>query len=169
MRSSILIETLRLCWHTKFSLEKRTWFCDLCREALSTVTTCATPGSEECVMPMPKLFMHLAVLLAVILANRFGEAAQTQPLVLYTDLLSGPNSGGENNHGAYLSIFGKNLGSPSGLGTVTKVFIGGAEVANYRYMGPSMGRSDIQQLTVQIGALGKPAYGVALPIEVQVG
>jgi len=38
------------------------------------------------------------------------------PLVLYTDLISGPNSGGENNKGAYLSIFGKNFGA-SGSGT----------------------------------------------------
>ena len=120
-------------------------------------------------MPTRRPSMHLVVLLVAILASRLGNAAQTEPLVLYTDLLSGPNSGGENNSGAYLSIFGKNLGSPSGLGTVTKVFIGGAEVANYRYLGPSRGRPDVQQLTVQIGAMGNPVAGVALPLEVQVG
>lgn len=98
-----------------------------------------------------------------------GEAAQIGPLVLYTDLLSGPNSGGENNNGAYLSIFGKNFGHPSGMGTITRVFIGGAEVADYRYLGPSQGRPDIQQLTVQVGALGNSAPGGSLPIEVQVG
>jgi hypothetical protein len=87
--------------------------------------------------------------------------------VLYTDLISGPNSGGENNKGAYLSIFGKNFGS-SGLGTTVKAFIGGVEVGSYRYLGPSKGRSDIQQLTVQVGALGNPALGTALPIQVTV-
>ncbi|MHB8624029.1 MAG: hypothetical protein ACYDBA_11805, partial [Sulfuricaulis sp.] len=30
------------------------------------------------------------------------------PYITYTDILSGPNTGGENNEGTYLSIFGKN-------------------------------------------------------------
>jgi len=89
------------------------------------------------------------------------------PLVLYTDIVSGPNSGGENDKGAYLSIFGKNFGS-SGLGSTVKVTIGGVEVDNYRYLGTSKGRSDIQQITVQIGALGNPTAGTDLPIQVQV-
>jgi len=89
------------------------------------------------------------------------------PLVLYTDLISGPNSGGENNKGAYLSIFGKNFGS-SGMGTTIKAFIGGVEVGSYRYLGPSKGRPDIQQLSVQVGVLGNPALGTALPIQVTV-
>jgi hypothetical protein len=89
------------------------------------------------------------------------------PLVLYTDLISGPISGGENDKGVYLSIFGKNFGS-SGLGSTVKVYIGGAEAGNYRYLGSSKGRSDIQQITVQVGALGNPAPGTALPIQVVV-
>src|SRR3981189_2391101 len=70
--------------------------------------------------------------------------AGTGPLVLYTDLISGPNSGGENNKGAYLSIFGKNFGS-SGMGTTAKAFIGGARGGNYRYLAPSNGPPDIQE------------------------
>lgn len=89
------------------------------------------------------------------------------PQVYYTDIISGPNSGGENNKGIYLSIFGKNFGS-SGLGTTVKVYINDVEVDNYRYLGPSRGRTDIQQITVQIGALGNPTPGVALPIKVVV-
>jgi hypothetical protein len=94
-------------------------------------------------------------------------AADGAPLVLYTDLISGPNSGGENNKGAYLSIFGKNFGT-TGMGTTVRAFVGGVEVGSYRYLGPSKGRPDIQQLTVQIGALGNPALGTALPIQVTV-
>jgi hypothetical protein len=94
-------------------------------------------------------------------------AAAGAPQVLYTDVASGPNSGGENNEGAYLSIFGKNFGS-SGLGSTVKVYVGGAEVNSYRYLGPSRGRSDIQQITVQVGSLGSPAAGSALPIKVVV-
>lgn len=91
----------------------------------------------------------------------------TAPVILYTDILSGPNVGGENNKGIYLSIFGKNFGS-SGLGTNTKVFINNVEVDNYRYLGVSRGRTDIQQITVQIGALGNPTLGTQLPIRVSV-
>jgi hypothetical protein len=87
------------------------------------------------------------------------------PLVLYTDLVSGPNSGGENNLGVYLSIFGKNFRN-AGLGSTVKVYIGDAEVARYLYLGPSRGRPDIQQITVQVGGLGNPIPGLALPIKV---
>ena len=89
------------------------------------------------------------------------------PLVLYTDLVSGPTSGGEANKGAYLSIFGKNFGG-AGLGSAVKVYIGSAEVDNYRYLGPSKGRGDIQQISVQVGALGNQAAGAALPVKVMV-
>ena len=90
------------------------------------------------------------------------------PNVLYTDILSGPNTGGENNKGVYLSIFGKNFGE-SGLGTTVKVYINNVEVDNYRYLGASKGRPDIQQITVQVGSIGNPTPGVALPIKVVVG
>jgi len=72
-------------------------------------------------------------------------------IAFYTDVLSGPTSGGENNNGAYLSIFGKYFGESSGLGTNTKVFINDIEVADYLYMGPAGGRTDIEQLSVQVG------------------
>ncbi|MHB8624537.1 MAG: Ig-like domain-containing protein [Sulfuricaulis sp.] len=89
------------------------------------------------------------------------------PYITYTDILSGPNTGGENNEGTYLSIFGKNFGG-TGLGSTVKVYINNVEVNNYRYLGPSNGRSDIEQITVQVGALGNPTPGVALPIKVVV-
>jgi len=85
--------------------------------------------------------------------------------VLYTDIASGPNSGGENNEGAYLSVFGKNFGSTL---SAVHVYIGGAEVNSYRYLGTSLGRSDIEQITVQIGSLGTPKLGSPLPITVTV-
>jgi hypothetical protein len=92
------------------------------------------------------------------------------PRVLYTDTLSAPTTGGENGLGGYLSIFGKNFGS-TGLGTTTKVYIGGTEVANYRYLGPAKvgGKLGIQQITVQVGSLGGAAAGTALPVKVVVG
>jgi hypothetical protein len=89
------------------------------------------------------------------------------PNVLYTDLIAGPTTGGENNKGVYLSLFGVNFGA-TGLGTTVKVFINNVEVDNYRYIGPSRGRPDVQQITVQVGAIGNPTPGTALPIKVTV-
>ncbi|MEK6749914.1 MAG: right-handed parallel beta-helix repeat-containing protein [Pseudomonadota bacterium] len=90
------------------------------------------------------------------------------PLILYTDVLSGPNSGGENNFGMYLTIFGKNFGV-QGLGAGTKVYVNGVEVARYvGEIGHARGRSDIQSIAVQVGALGRPSPGKKLPIKVVV-
>lgn len=93
------------------------------------------------------------------------------PVVLFTDVPSGPVSGGENGLGAYLTIFGRNFGDPSGIGSTTKVTIGGVPVANYRYLGPSKvnGRTGLQELIVQVGPLTGNAPGIAQPIVVTVG
>ncbi len=37
--------------------------------------------------------------------------AWAAPKVFYTDILTGPNSGGENNDGAYLTLFGSGFGA----------------------------------------------------------
>jgi len=110
--------------------------------------------------------LHGLVLISALAAPVAVQASDSDPNVLYTDLTSGPNTGGENNQGVYLSIFGRNLGT-TGLGTTSRVYIGSVEVANYRAaldpntklalpagtIGPCRGRSDIQQITVQVGAL----------------
>jgi len=99
------------------------------------------------------------------------DAPITTPLILYTDTVTGPTAGGEKNHGGYLSIFGKNFGTdPSELGNSIRVFIGGAEVADYRYLGKSaVGKKlGIQQLTVQVGSLGDAVPGTPLPVVVRV-
>jgi len=108
----------------------------------------------------------LAVLATMSLSPRIYAAVTTTPLVLYTDLASGPNSGGENGKGVYLSVFGKNFGA--GAPGTAKVTIGGVEVDNYRYVGPAKGRADIQQITVQIGAIGNPTPGAAKAVQVVV-
>ena len=93
------------------------------------------------------------------------------PVVLFTDVPSGPVSGGENNQGAYLSIFGRNFGDASKLGSTTTVTIGGVAVANYRYLGPSKvsTRLGIQELIVQVGGLAGKPLGTAQPVVVSVG
>lgn len=89
----------------------------------------------------------------------------TTPLILYTDIDSGPTTGGLNNKGAWLSVFGKNLGAT--LANV-KVYVNNVEVDTYVSLGTSRGRSDIQQVTTQVGALGSPTAGTPLAIKVTV-
>jgi hypothetical protein len=70
---------------------------------------------------------RIAILLAACSATLAGSqscpvssvASSATPIVLYTDIQSGPLNGGENNKGIYLSIFGKNFGA-AGLGTIPK-------------------------------------------------
>lgn len=86
------------------------------------------------------------------------------PRIAYLDLVAGPTSGGEGDLGAYLSIFGQGFGAELGA---LKVRLGGQEVASYRSLGPSKGRSDLQQLTVQLGPLGGAPPGAVLPVTVE--
>lgn len=108
-----------------------------------------------------------------------GNKPGGNPIILYTDFISGPTTGGENNLGAYLSLFGYNLGKFSDWGVTNHVTIGGVEVANYRCLTPATGSglSDkrgvyetlgIMRLSVQVGALGSPTAGTALNIAVTV-
>jgi hypothetical protein len=92
------------------------------------------------------------------------------PFIDYLDTTSAPTTGGEDGKGGYLSIFGTGFGAASGLGSTTKVYIGGVEVANYRYVGPSKvaPKLGIQQIAVQVGSLGGAAAGKALPVQVVV-
>lgn len=74
------------------------------------------------------------------------------PVIFYTDIVSGPNTGGENNNGTYLSIFGKGFGTSRGTSTVT---INGIEVAAYKQWGAPSKVYDshgIQVITVQPGS-----------------
>jgi hypothetical protein len=50
------------------------------------------------------------------------------PRIFYSDLESGPNSGGEKNGGAYVTIYGKGFGAAQGASYVT---IGGGRAAAY--------------------------------------
>jgi hypothetical protein len=56
-------------------------------------------------------------------------AAQTAPpRIFFSDLESGPNTGGQNNKGVWVTIWGKNFGPTQGTSTVT---IGGGAADNY--------------------------------------
>jgi len=152
--------------------------CSASFDAAATVTLTATAasgytfstwggacaGSASCVVSMAQARTVSAVFVPVV-------AMAGAPNVLYTDIVSGPTSGGEGNKGAYLTIFGRNFGVAGDLGGNTKVYIGGVEVAAYRSLGASrvFDKQAIQQIVVQVGALGGAAQGVALPVKVVVG
>jgi len=51
------------------------------------------------------------------------------PAIFYSDLQSGPKAGGENNNGAYVTIYGKRFGATQGASYVT---VGGGKATNYK-------------------------------------
>lgn len=87
------------------------------------------------------------------------------PVIWYTDIINGPNSGGENNNGCYLTITGTGFGTPNNQlpPTETRVYINGVEVADYKYLGQTRGRPDSWQLSVQIGPVSSGAVTVTTP------
>jgi len=95
------------------------------------------------------------------------------PFILATDFTAGPVSGGEDNKGCYLSIYGLNFGTFSDYGTTNFVTIGGVNVDNYRCLedvkGSPFADIGIQRLTVQVGALTGLSAGTAYPVSVTVG
>jgi chitodextrinase len=107
-------------------------------------------------------------------ATTLAPSATGSPFLIATDILAGPTTGIENNKGAYLSIFGLNLGAQSALGVTTKVYLGTGgvwnEVDNYRALVPARGNPLLgaQELIVQIGSLGGAANGAVLNIKVVV-
>jgi len=77
------------------------------------------------------------LVLAALPAQAFGP-----PRVFFTDLVSGPNTGGEANQGAFVAIYGKGFGASRGTSTVT---VGGGGVAGYPLWSES-------RIVVQLGA-----------------
>ncbi len=123
------------------------------------------------------LFLFKSVIWFVILPLVWGKVLAQQdhrpPEILFTDVISGPNNGGENNNGAYLSLFGLNFGSLNELGISTKVYINEIEIADYKFIGdavsqPFLPYKKLKQITVQIGQLANAPYGVELPIRLEV-
>jgi len=64
------------------------------------------------------------------------------PVVLFTDLTSGPKSGGQNNAGAFVTVYGRNFGATRGGSAVT---IGGGRAGAYPLWSDT-------KIAVQLGA-----------------
>lgn len=69
-----------------------------------------------------------AVLFFLLLFSWPSNAADTAPVIHFSDLTSGPNTGGENNLGAIVTVYGRRFGPVRGASEVT---IGGVPAAAY--------------------------------------
>jgi hypothetical protein len=67
-------------------------------------------------------------IVSLLLLSATLASAQSAPRIYFSDLESGPNSGGQNNKGVWVTIWGKGFGATQGTSTVT---IGGGAADNY--------------------------------------
>lgn len=70
------------------------------------------------------------------------------PRLFFTDLVSGPNTGGQDNLGVFITLYGEGFGIERGGSTVT---IGGQEVAAYVSWGENNAPRRLDKLVVQPG------------------
>ena len=76
---------------------------------------------------------HLTHSVLSTLAFAYKLSAQS-PVLFYSDLTGGPNTGGENGNGAYVTLYGNFFGGSQGSSTVTA---GGAPMVNCKQWGAS--------------------------------
>ena len=53
------------------------------------------------------------------LVHRQPLHGRPSPVIFYSDLTSGPNTGGQNNQGVFVTIWGNNFGSSQGSSSIT--------------------------------------------------
>ena len=75
-----------------------------------------------------KIGSKIGSLLTLLLSAAFVTAQATTPRIFFSDLESGPNTGGQNNNGVWVTIWGKSFGATQGTATVT---VGAGAVASY--------------------------------------
>ncbi len=72
--------------------------------------------------------LNIVPVLCLLLSTVLLSAQATPPRIFFSDLESGPNSGGQNNSGVWVTVWGKGFGVTQGASTVT---VGGGAVASY--------------------------------------
>lgn len=77
----------------------------------------------------------------------------TSPVLFYSDLDSGPGTGGENNAGVFICVYGRNFGATRGTSTIT---VGGVPASNYKFWGSSGLPTSTDKACFQMGS-GTPA------------
>ena len=90
--------------------------------------------------------MKKLILTFVVLFGTSVMFAQSlPPAVFHSNLTSGPNTGGQNNAGAFVTIHGNGFGTTQGSSVVT---IGGGDAASYQSWSNT-------SITFQLGSLAK--------------
>jgi hypothetical protein len=77
-----------------------------------------------------------------------GSGDEGGPRLFFTDLESGPNTGGEDNLGVFVTLYGEGFGADRGSSTIT---IGGQEVARYVLWGRDNAPRSLDMIVVQPG------------------
>jgi hypothetical protein len=94
--------------------------------------------------PSPPCWAVLALALALALPS----AATAQPRLFFTDLESGPVTGGDQDLGAFVTLYGEGFGATQGASIVT---FGGTRVARYVSWQESVGARGLDRIVVQPG------------------
>src|SRR6476646_8515881 len=81
-------------------------------------------------------------MITLVVCSTAMMAQSATPRLFYSDLESGPNTGGQNNSGAFVTLWGKGFGASQGTSSVT---VGGGAVAAYELWSDST-------IIVQLGA-----------------
>ncbi|MCG7853737.1 MAG: hypothetical protein MIO92_14555, partial [Methanosarcinaceae archaeon] len=96
-----------------------------------------------------KLFLFFTAYLIVIFIPLQIRAQTGAPVIFFSDLTSGPNAGGQENLGAFITLYGEGFGSAKGNSTVT---IAGHEVSKYVIWGEDNAPArDLDMIVVQPG------------------
>src|SRR5262249_327102 len=75
-----------------------------------------------------KYFLFAVLLLCTIPVCLPAQAQSIPPHIFFSDLESGPNNGGQSNHGVFVTIWGRGFGAERKRSQVT---IGGSNAARY--------------------------------------
>src|SRR5688500_9309588 len=94
------------------------------------------------VVPLRHLLGSVTIQLGMIATVSAIAWSQTlPPVIFFSDLEGGPNSGGENGAGAHVTLYGKNFGSTRGASWVS---IGGGTASAYPIWSDT-------KITIQLG------------------
>ena len=73
----------------------------------------------------------------------------SSPVLFFSDLTSGPNTGGQDGDGVFVTIFGNNFGATRGSSYIT---VGGGQVASYQVWGENNANNpNLDMITFQLG------------------
>lgn len=91
------------------------------------------------------IFSLVIKVFAAILVLAFPLVSYANPVLFYTDIISGPNAGGKDNAGVFVRLYGKGFGASRGTSTVT---VGGGAVSGYQLWTDT-------EISIQLGANAK--------------